>query len=129
MSALLCLATMVYFEARGEDVAGQMAVAQVVINRVEDHRYEDDVCGVVYAKYGDHCQFSFACDGLSDEMPRGQARRAAYAAAEDVLEGETYPTNATHYHTPAVKPDWASSFKRAGRIGDHIFYENNTPYR
>lgn len=122
MSALLCLATAVYFEARGEPLAGQMAVAQTIMNRVEDDRYRDTVCGVVYAPD----QFSWAA--ARPTMPNNARARAATAVAEDVLEGETYPTNATHFHS-GPPPVWTKHFKRLERIGGHVFYENTTPYR
>src|SRR5262249_58140344 len=63
-----CLAEAIYFEARGEAVRGQMAVAQVVLNRVFSEKYPNTVCGVVYqnAHRRLHCQFTFACDGIPD---------------------------------------------------------------
>ena len=67
---LWCLATAIYFEARGESYRGQVAVAQVVLNRVKDHRYPDTICGVVFQNQSrrNSCQFSFACDGIPETI-------------------------------------------------------------
>lgn len=129
MTTLMCLAIAVHFEARGETQAGQMAVAQVVMNRVEDSRYPDTVCDVVFEGTPKVCQFSFVCDAAPHTLPDNAAGRRSLAVAEDVLEGETYPTTATHYHTTGVAPDWRTTFDFDERIGDHLFYTNNTPYR
>jgi len=125
-----CLAEAIYFEARGETLAGQFAVAEVILNRVDSPRYPDTICGVVKqgAERSTGCQFSFQCDG----KPEVITNRAAFAKAGKIahlsLEGRprTLTENATHFHTPGVKPKWAKRLVRVTRIGDHIFYRKPT---
>ncbi len=125
MTPLLCLATAIYFEARGEDLMGQRAVAQVVINRTEDSRYPSTVCGVVWEPK----QFSFTHDGKSDNYRKynsnvfdRQAIDIAETIAKSVLKGDRIGLTSTHYHTTSVSPYWAKSYHRDGRIGTHVFY-------
>lgn len=133
-TTLLCLALNVYHEARDQPLAGQYAVAEVVLNRVYDSRFPYTVCEVVkqgptYTWKKDfpvrhRCQFSWYCDGKSDKPRNKPAWKAALAVARDALTGE--PSSnigyATHYHSVHVKPSWASSKIFIGKIGDHIFY-------
>ena len=122
-----CLANAVYFEARGEAVRGQVAVAQVVLNRAFSGYYPNDVCGVVYQGANRHlsCQFTFACDGIPDvvteEEPWSRAKRVAKAA----LDGKVWLEDvgkATHYHAAFVNPYWVRSMRKLQRIGVHTFY-------
>jgi spore germination cell wall hydrolase CwlJ-like protein len=117
---LRCLTSALYFEARGEPVAGQVAVAEVILNRADSPLYPDSVCGVV----GQGCQFSFACDGRSDVMTDPAARSVAARIAAAMLGGapRLLTQGATHFHTPAVRPAWSKHFPRTASIGDHIFY-------
>jgi len=121
-----CLAQAVYFEARSEPLSGQLAVAQVILNRVKDSHYPETICGVVFQnEHSKHrCQFSFACDGLSDnpyEMePWETARRIAYIALSGRWKDITL--SATHYHAVYVKPRWANNLVETGQFGSHIFY-------
>jgi spore germination cell wall hydrolase CwlJ-like protein len=124
---LKCLATAIYFEARGEPVAGQKAVAQVVLNRVNDARYPDTVCGVVYqnAKWRNRCQFSFACDGKPDVPREADAWTRARNIAANCLRDP--PRNwvlgdATLYHARYVTPSWAPKVTLVSSIGQHLFY-------
>lgn len=122
-----CLATAVYFEARGEPYRGQVAVAQVVMNRVNDDRYPNTVCGVVFQNQSrrNACQFSFACDGIPERVNEKKAWAVAEEVAEKITGGSLYLTevaNATHYHANYVYPHWAPRLKRMTRIGLHIFY-------
>lgn len=125
-----CLAEAIYYEARGESRQGQMAVAEVVSNRVRSSLYPDTFCDVVYqGSYRDTgCQFSFTCDGSLNRRPRGAAWREANVLASQLLNGLTRPvTNrATHYHTTAIDPYWSASLVETTRIGAHIFYRNPT---
>lgn len=125
-----CLAEAIYYEARGESRQGQMAVAEVVSNRVRSSLYPDTFCDVVYqGSYRDTgCQFSFTCDGSLNRRPRGAAWREANVIAGQLLNGLTRPvTNrATHYHTTAIDPYWSASLVETTRIGAHIFYRNPT---
>lgn len=128
---LMCMAMNIYHEARNESTVGQMAVAQVVMNRVEDDRFPDDVCAVV--TQGIHwesipaknrCQFSWYCDGLSDQPRNAKAFERSQEIAAMVLEGwtGTYFDGATHYHADYVLPNWAHHHTRIVKIDSHIFY-------
>jgi spore germination cell wall hydrolase CwlJ-like protein len=122
-----CLAAGIYFEARGESVKGQAAVAQVILNRVRNPAYPKSICGVVYQneKWRNRCQFSFACDGIKDRV----ASREHYEMAEEVALAVTAGKiwlpevgSSTHYHTTYVSPRWARTMEKMKRIGQHIFY-------
>lgn len=125
---LWCLATAIYFEARGESYRGQVAIAQVVQNRVKDRRYPNTICGVVFQNQNrrNSCQFSFACDG----QPEVINDKASWAQAQDISNrfaaGELYLTEvgkATHYHATYVSPKWAPRMVKLTQIGLHVFYE------
>lgn len=122
-----CLATAIYFEARGEPVEGQLAVAQTIMNRVRSSFYPDTVCGVVYqgAERRTGCQFSFACDKTPD-VAKDRARwEIAQDLARQVADGKVWLKNignATHYHATYVRPGWIRQMRRITRIGVHIFY-------
>jgi len=138
-TAFICLALNTYHEAKNQSLVGQIATAQVVMNRVADDRYPNTICEVV--KQGPHrpswenpekeypvrhrCQFSWYCDGKSDIPKNEKAWRKAQDVAFlvyynkidlDVTEG------ATHYHATYVKPAWARTKTRTTRIEKHIFY-------
>lgn len=121
-----CLSEAVYYEARSEDSIGQLAVAEVVMNRVANPHYPKTVCGVVfqgqYRQTG--CQFTFTCDGSRAHRPTGVAWDRARAVALHVLLGLNKPiTNkATHYHTDYVNPYWAAGLVETAVVGTHIFY-------
>jgi spore germination cell wall hydrolase CwlJ-like protein len=122
-----CLADAIYFEARGESVRGQMAVAQVVINRVFSGYYANNVCGVVYqnAHRRFRCQFTFACDGLPERINEPVAWERAKHIARDALDGNFWLNDvgkATHYHARWVHPWWVHEMRRLDRIGVHTFY-------
>lgn len=123
-----CLATGLYFEARGESYEGQMAVADVIMNRVASMDYPNTVCGVVFQ--GSHrrsgCQFSFTCDGASDR-PRDlrawrQAERLASIVTMRGARERLVAENVLFYHADYVSPYWASNMVRVAKIGRHIFY-------
>lgn len=131
----LCLAQAIYHEARGESEAGQWAVANVIINRAMSGKYPSSLCGVIFqnADKGRYkCQFTFACDGRSDN---GTERRAwnrsvklAQAAYAEFIQGErpgVLPASALFYHTTAVSPNWSNKFTQVATIGSHIFYSAN----
>ncbi len=122
-----CLAEAIYFEARGESVLGQEAVAQVIINRVKNPAYPDDVCGVVYQNKHkfNRCQFTFACDRIKDRVNDRRAWATAVAIAERYAKGKAWLPQvgaATHYHADYVSPRWARMMRRTKTIGKHIFY-------
>jgi len=135
-----CLAKNIYFEARNQGVAGQVAVGAVTLNRVWDKRFPNSICEVVYqaelsrwwleekgkeVPLRNRCQFSWYCDGKSDEIHDQKTYGSIFRLAElmvnsnsiiDITEG------ATHYHADYVAPSWASSKTKTTEIEDHIFY-------
>ena len=138
--AILCLALNVYHEAKNQPFIGQVAVAQVVMNRVYDERYPNTVCEVVeqgptYSWKPDfpirnRCQFSWYCDGLSDTPTEKDAWDNAIMVANGVYHSdfEDFVEGATHYHAYYVAPEWASAKTYIVRIEDHIFYRWDTEY-
>jgi len=127
--ALNCLTSAIYYEAGNEPEDGQRAVAQVVLNRARNPIWPSSVCGVVYqgSERADYkCQFTFSCDGSMARMPAAAAWARARRIAQEALAGRVYaPVGlATHYHTLAVRPDWAASLHPVAVIGAHIFYRN-----
>jgi len=134
---LECLAKNIYFEARGEPLDGQVAVSQVVLNRVNSPNFPNDICGVIYqgpisdwflqehdriVPLRHRCQFSWWCDGRSDEPRDMWAWGRAMTIAAAVLRGETEDnTNgAMWYHATSVDPNW--QLQQIGTIGNHLFY-------
>ena len=122
-----CLANAIYFEARSEPVRGQMAVAQVVLNRAFSGFYPDNICGVVYQNAGRHlaCQFTFACDGKSKAINERGAWARANRIAKRTLDGQIYVpevAKSTHYHAVYVHPNWVHEMKKMARYGIHNFY-------
>ena len=127
-SALICLALTIFFEARGEPIQGQLAVAEVVLNRKKSSKYPNTVCEVVTQENGVGCQFSFWCDGLSDQPTDAFSFKRSKALAKLMIEEGEYISvvggNVTHYHTEQVQPYWSEHFTEVDRIGNHIFYAN-----
>jgi spore germination cell wall hydrolase CwlJ-like protein len=122
-----CLASGIYFEARGESVKGQAAVAQVILNRVRNPAYPHTICGVVYQNedWRNRCQFSFACDSIKDRVNSEYHWRVARDVAMAVTAGKIWLPqvgSATHYHAVYVRPKWAKTMEKVGRIGLHVFY-------
>jgi spore germination cell wall hydrolase CwlJ-like protein len=124
---LHCMATAVYFEARGEPERGQQAVAQVVMNRVRSPYYPKTICGVVYQGSFNRtgCQFSFTCDGIPDRATNKEQWEASMRVAKQVIERKVWVDEigyATHYHATYVNPKWKTLVRRITQIGVHIFY-------
>jgi hypothetical protein len=122
-----CLADAVYFEARGEPLRGQMAVAQVIMNRVFSGYYPNNVCGVVYQNAHRHlaCQFTFACDGIPDRITEPDAWARAKRISAATLDGAVWLPEigkATHYHAYWVHPWWVRTMRKLARLGVHTFY-------
>jgi hypothetical protein len=123
-----CLADAIYFEARGEVMKGQQAVAQVVMNRVFSGYYPHDVCGVVYQNAHRHlaCQFTFACEGKNlNKIDEPDMWEQAKQIARDMLDGKIWLAevgHATHYHAYWVHPSWVHEMTRLYRLGVHTFY-------
>ena len=132
MTAATCLALNIFFEARQEPLTGQIAVAEVTLNRVADKRYPNTVCDVVWEKN----QFSWTHDGVHDDPTRmsyldREAWRGIEELADSILDGTTtlLGLSSTHYHSVDVSPFWAPHYDRDGQAGNHVFYTNNTPYK
>ncbi len=127
-AAAECLALAIAYEAGQEPLAGQEAVAQVILNRVRHSAYPDSVCAVVWqgSERRSGCQFTFTCDG-SLRRPRSAAQMAAArAVAVRVLAGQStdHVRGATHYHADYVAPYWAPSLTRVRQIARHVFYRS-----
>lgn len=125
-----CLAEALYFEARGESVKGQFAVAEVILNRVDSRLFPNSVCGVVKQGTGRKyaCQFTYTCDGYSDVIREKAAYARVGKIAKLMLKGAPRPltSGATYYHTKAVRPSWSRKFTRTTTIGVHHFYRRPT---
>ena len=134
-TAFMCMALNIYHEAKNQSMLGQIAVGQVVMNRVEDTRFPDNVCDVVTQavtyKGTDKpvlhkCQFSWYCDGQKDEpLYHSEEWWNAQEYASIVLSGTIVldvTEGATHYHATYVRPAWAKTKTRTTRIDRHIFY-------
>jgi spore germination cell wall hydrolase CwlJ-like protein len=122
-----CLTDAIYFEARGEVVNGQIAVAQVVLNRVFSGFYPSTVCGVVYQNAHRRlaCQFTFACDGIPDRVTEPEAWARAKTIARDTLDGKLWLSQvgkSTHYHAYWVRPNWVREMMKLHKLGVHTFY-------
>jgi spore germination cell wall hydrolase CwlJ-like protein len=122
-----CLAEAVYFESRGEPKRGQIAVAQVVMNRVFSGFYPNNVCGTVYqnANRRNACQFTFACDGIPDTIEEPDMWQQAKEIASDMLDGKLWLPeigHSTHYHAYWVHPSWVNEMRKLHKIGVHSFY-------
>jgi spore germination cell wall hydrolase CwlJ-like protein len=117
-----CLASAVYFESRGEPIEGQLAVANVVLNRAASGRYSPDLCGVITQ----HAQFSFVRDGripMADRASEAWRKAVAIAhIAEDKLTQAEVPAGVLWYHATYVSPSWGKRLTRETQIGLHIFY-------
>jgi spore germination cell wall hydrolase CwlJ-like protein len=124
--AITCLARSIYWEARGEGDAGMEAIANVIMNRVGHEGFPDTICGVV--KQGHEqgaCQFSWWCDGRSDdateEEPYSHAKEIARKALNHQLKDRT--GGALYFHNRKLVPDWSREYIRTVEVGEHVFYK------
>ena len=142
-----CLALNMYHEARGQGSAGLLGVSSVVLNRVRDKRFPNTICEVVYQgptreswktrqtadpndavfyPVRDRCQFSWYCDGRSDEPKEKKVYQRLLTIASSIVYNNIsfidITDGATHYHADYVRPSWAEVKTRTTRIGNHIFY-------
>ena len=133
-----CLALNIYHEARGQSIAGQIAVGQVTFNRVKDKRFPNTICEVV--TQGPHrpswkgtgemipvrnkCHFSWYCDGRSDKVKQPKVYDKIMALSRMLVSQDMIDitSGATHYHADYVYPAWAKTKRRTTKIEDHIFY-------
>jgi hypothetical protein len=127
-----CLAEVMYYEARGEGIAGEKAVAEVVLERTRNANYPKTVCGVVYDGVQPErrdCQFSFACDGTLRRPKDAAAWTRVRALAEKILTGSVRLVDLTGhaiaYHSVDVAPVWAQTMLRTTQIGNHVFYRRD----
>jgi Cell Wall Hydrolase len=125
---LRCMATAIYFEARDEPIKGQIAVAQVIMNRIRSPFYPKTICGVVYQgernRHG--CQFSFTCTGKTNSVKEKPEWAISVKLAKQVIAGEVWVPEvgyATHYHATYVHPEWRHELDKVAQIGGHIFYK------
>lgn len=123
-----CLAEAMYYEARGEGISGEEAIAEVVFNRVHSSGFPATICGVVYegSNLKHACQFSFTCNGELNRSKNARAWAQAKFLAAKIMMG-TLPLadttdDATSYHAVDVQPGWAGQMQETARIGNHIFY-------
>jgi spore germination cell wall hydrolase CwlJ-like protein len=136
---LQCLAQNIFFEARNQSIAGQIAVAWVTLNRLDAERFPSTICDVVRQANRDangnpirhQCQFSWYCDGLSDRIPNNPIAQRAWEDAQLIAEvvlldyargGKSPVDDATMYHADYVEPYWAADYDQIAIIGEHIFY-------
>ncbi len=121
-----CLTEALYFEARGEPVEGQYAVAEVILNRVDHANYPDSICGVINQGTGRQfaCQFTYTCDGRPEEIGDENAWHRLGHIARIMIDGapRDLTAGATHYHADFVNPQWASLYPMTADIGIHHFY-------
>ncbi|MEM7190632.1 MAG: cell wall hydrolase, partial [Pseudomonadota bacterium] len=121
-----CLAEALYFEARGERLSGQIAVAEVILNRVDSSLYPDTICAVVQQGQNkrNRCQFSYNCDGRKNTIRERKSfeklGKLAWAMMQD--EPRHLTDGALYYHNTSVRPSWSRKFVRTAKIGSHIFY-------
>ena len=132
-----CMAQNIYFEAGNQPLAGKIAVAQVVINRTNHPNYPTTMCDVIYqAKWKENwlgnlvpirnqCQFSWFCDGKSDDPVDSPTWMNSLKVAADVVQGKygDITEGSTHYHSIYVNPYWADSLNETVVINEHIFYK------
>ena len=123
-----CLAEALYFEARGETVKGQFAVAEVIMNRMKSERFPSSACAVINQGTGKkyQCQFTYTCDGRKEVIKERRAFDRVSKVARLALDGHApkLTQGATHYHTTAVRPRWSRVYTKTASIGTHIFYRH-----
>ena len=128
-----CLAEAIYFEARNQSILGQVAVAVVIKNRMDDPRWPNTACGVVHDGHYQNgtpvrhrCAFSYWCDGKSDQPLETEAWTTALNLAEHILITDLTIKgleSATHYHAARITPHWSRTMIRCRQIGEHVFYK------
>ncbi|MEO1734004.1 MAG: cell wall hydrolase [Pseudomonadota bacterium] len=123
-----CLSEALYFEARGETVKGQFAVAEVIMNRVDSTRFPDNLCGVIKQGTGKRyqCQFTYTCDGYAEVIAEKKAYERVSKVARAIMDGAAgnLTDGATHYHTKFVRPSWSRVYTHTASIGVHLFYRH-----
>lgn len=134
---LLCMSNAIYHEARGESYEGQLAVANVIVNRVKSDRYPSTICEVVRQKHKKTCQFSYFCSTkkeIREPEAYTQSIEVAAFAMEAMADGKNISDivgdsggclgiNTMWYHAKGVKPYWSSKLKKICVIDNHVFYK------
>ena len=126
-----CLVEAIYFEGRSESRTGQLAIANVILERVRQDYYPDTICEVVHEWKGyprlNTCSFSYFCDGKKEIMYEKQAHTIAADIATLAIEGAVVENvwRATHYHTRHINPYWVEDMFLVGTVGAHLFYERS----
>ena len=132
-TALMCMALNIFFEARSEPIQGQIAVAEVTLNRVASDDYPNTICEVVLQENSQGCQFSWWCDGKSDLPKEHNSFQTSKSLAKLMIDDGQYISvvgkNVTHYHTDDIKPYWSDDMVKVEQVGKHIFYAKNTNKR
>ncbi|WP_241126866.1 cell wall hydrolase [Novosphingobium terrae] len=127
-----CIASAIYYEAASESLTGQLAVAQVILNRLRHPRYPKTICAVVHqgGERATGCQFTFVCDGALSRQPDPARLQRARLVAQAALHGATSAQTgqATHYHTVWIVPLWAKDLRKVAIIGNHVFYRPAAAY-
>lgn len=115
-----CLARAIYFEARGEPLSGQIAVAEVIIARSEDRRWHTNLCDIIRMPY----QFSFVRNGVIPRIKDAAAAQSMMDLARDVVSGEAISParGSLYFHATSVSPSWRHALKKSAKIQNHIFY-------
>ena len=128
-TALMCMALNIFFEARSEPIQGQIAVAEVTLNRVASDDYPNTICEVVLQQNSQGCQFSWWCDGKSDLPKEHNSFQTSKSLAKLMIDDGQYISvvgkNVTHYHTDDIKPYWSDDMVKVEQVGKHIFYAKN----
>lgn len=126
MHQVRCLAQNIYHEARGEPLAGRVAVAEVTLNRVKEDGYPDTICGVVHQRSGNQCAFSWVCSRVGD-MEHKAYQEAVWLAEMILLHRDDLPRvahGATHFYKAGTrKPSWAQKMQKVAAIGSHLFFK------
>lgn len=128
---LQCLAKNIYYEAKGEPKEGKIAVGLVTMNRVEDRRFPNTVCGVVNQRTRSVCQFSWRCHNVRAPDMNSESWRESHRIAEALL---TLPNiynglkqkynDAIYFHAVYVRPSWSRTKQRVAQVGAHLFYRD-----
>ena len=128
-TALMCMALNIFFEARSEPIQGQIAVAEVTLNRVASDDYPNTICEVVLQENSQGCQFSWWCDGKSDLPKEHNSFQTSKSLAKLMIDDGQYISvvgkNVTHYHTDDIKPYWSDDMVKVEQVGKHNFYAKN----
>ena len=122
--AKACLVKAMYFEARGTELRGMRAVGEVLLNRSNDRRFPNTVCGVLNQRYNGSCQFSFVCDGDPDRYREPNEKEKAEKIADTLLHnrGKDITNGALFFHAKTMRPGWFGTLSKRGQFGKQLFY-------